>query len=163
MRTAERTVIMVVAAIGLVGCGGSRDSAPALQVPEGAASPEQAVETFLSGAQDARRHRAAGAFTEADRDYDRMAAVFGTEDGSVHRTMSAEEVRNRMIVLSACFRPTNFRIIAESDALARSSGRATVTVDVDRGDDSLSLPFSLVLGRGDRWFIDRIDMSNVSC
>ena len=161
---AERFLVLAAVAATVAGCGGGGGGGTTgLQVPEGATSPEQAVEGFLRSAQDAMLHKRAGAFTEADRDYERMAAVFGTERGSVHRSMSAEEVRDRMIVLSACLRPAQFRIIAQSDALARQTGKAAVSVDLKRTDDELMLPFSVVLGRDNRWFIDKIDLNNVSC
>lgn len=162
MRTGVLMRVIVAAAVGLGGCGGRGGSTP-LGVTEGALSPEQAAETFLAAAQEAGRHRSAGAFTEADRAYERMAAVFGTESGSIHRSMSAEDVRSRMIVLSACLRPGTYRIIVQSDAISRQRGKAGVTVEVDRGSDTLVLPFSVVRGREDRWFIDRIDISNVTC
>ena len=162
MRRAVRVVMAAAVALSAAGCGGGGGTA-SLEVPEGGVSPEQAGETFLTGATDATRHRAAGAFTDADRDYQRMASVFGTENGSVYRSMSAEEARNRMIVLSACFRPVSYRIIAESDVTSRSAGQTSVTAEVDRGEDTLVLPFSVVSGRGERWFIDRIDMTDVIC
>lgn len=163
MRWARRLGLVAAIGFGLGGCGSGGASTAPPGVAEGGLSPEQTVETFLAGATEATRYRAAGNFTDADRAYERMAGVFGTQQGSVHRTMSAEEVRNRMIVLSACFRPVRYRIVAESDFASRESGQASVTAQVQRGEDSLTLPFRVVLGREDRWFIDRIDMTAVSC
>ncbi len=156
----ERVVVGAVV-LALFGCGGARN--PALSVPEGAASAEQAVETFLSAVQAAQRARAAGEFTEADRAYERMAAVFGTERGSIQRSFSAEEVRNRMLVLAACLRPTSYRIISAPDPQAFRAKRAQVTVELRRGAETATLPFRLVYGRGERWFIDQIDVSSFSC
>lgn len=156
----ERVVVGALA-LGLIGCGGART--PSLSVPEGAASPEQAVETFLSAVQAAQTARAAGEFTEADRAYERMASVFGTERGSVHRSFSAEEVRNRMLVLAACLRPSTYRIISAPDPQAFRAKRAQVTVELKRGAQTATLPFRLVYGRGERWFIDQIEVSSFSC
>jgi hypothetical protein len=144
------------------GCsGGGRSISP--DIREGSASPEQAVETFLSAATEAQRARTAGEFTTADRAYERMAAVFGTEEGSVHRTMSAEEVRSRMLVLAACIRPTAFRIITQPDAQAWRNKTTVVTVEVTRPEGSINLPFRLVLGRGEQWYIEQIDVANLTC
>ena len=163
MRWVKRLWLVAAIAFGLGGCGSGGANTTPPGVAEGGLSPEQTVETFLVGATDAMRYRAVGNFTDADRAYERMAAVFGTERGSVHRTMSAEEVRNRMIVLSACLRPASHRIIAESDFASRQSGQASVTVELSRGKDTLTLPFRIVIGPEDRWFIDRIDLSAVTC
>lgn len=144
------------------GCsGGGRSISP--EIREGSASPEQAVETFLSAATEAQRARTAGEFTTADRAYERMAGVFGTEEGSVYRTLSAEEVRSRMLVLAACIRPSTFRIITQPDPQAWRNRTTVVTVEVTRPQGTINLPFRLVLGRGDQWFIGQIDVSNLTC
>ncbi len=157
----ERVVLGVAVALALCGCGGARN--PSLIVPEGAASPEQAVETFLSAVQAAQTARAAGEFTAADRAYEQMAAVFGTERGSIRESFSAEEVRNRMLVLAACLRPSSYRIISAPDPQAYRVKRAQVTVELKRGVETATLPFRLLYGRGERWFIDQIDVSSFSC
>ncbi len=156
----DRVVVGAVA-LSLISCGGARS--PSLEMPEGAASPEQSVETFLAGVSEAKRARAAGEFTEADRAYERMASVFGTERGSIHRSFSAEEVRSRMLVLAACLRPTSYRIISAPDPQAFRAKRAQVTVELKRGTEVSTLPFRLVYGRGERWFIEQIDVSSFSC
>lgn len=160
MRMVERGVIAAAVLLAAGGCGGG---SARFEVPEGATSPEQAVEVFLSAAQEAQQARAAGEFARADRAYERMAAVFGTEKGSMRRSHPAGEVRDRMIVLSACLRPTTFRVIAQSDSQARGAGRTPVTVDLMRGSQGVNLPFSVVLGRGQRWYIEQIDFSSFSC
>jgi hypothetical protein len=154
-------VIAAAFAVALGGCSGG-GGAPAPE-SEGAASPEQAVEVFMSSATEAQRARAAGEFTTADRAYERMASVFGTEEGSISRGYSAEEVRSRMLVLSACLRPTVFRIITQPDPQAWSNKTTVVSVELTRGRERLTLPFRVVLGRGERWFIEQIDVSNMSC
>lgn len=161
MRTIDRVVVTAALMWLASGCSGGRSISP--EIREGAASPEQAVETFLSAATEAQRARAAGEFTAADRAYERMAGVFGTEDGSVYRTLSAEEVRGRMLVLAACIRPTTFRITTQPDPQAWRNKTTVVTVQVNRPQGAVSLPFRLVLGRGDQWYIEQIDVSNLTC
>jgi hypothetical protein len=103
--------------------------------------------------------------SEADRAYERMAAVFGTEAGSIRRSHPAGEVRDRMIVLAGCLRPDQFRLVGSPDPQAWSNKRTTVTVELKRSGQTLNLPFKLVLGRGERWFIEQIDLaaSSFSC
>jgi hypothetical protein len=131
--------------------------------PEGESSPETAVETFLFGAKEANDARGAGEFTVADRAYERMAGVFGTENGSISRSQPAEEVRNRMLVLSACLRPIEFTIVSHSDPDAWQKKQTVVTVNLARDVGGSTLPFTVTLGRGDRWYVERIDLSSFAC
>lgn len=151
--------MMAAALVGLVGCGGGSTS---IDGPTGGSSPEQAVEVFLTAAQEGARSIRAGNMSEADRAYERMAAVFGTEGGSIRRSHPAGEVRDRMIVLAGCLRPDQFRIIGSPDPQARSNKRTTVTVELRRDNRTVNLPFKLVLGRDDRWFIEQIDLTAAS-
>jgi len=121
------------------------------------------VEVFLSAATEAQRAKNGGEYTVADRAYERMAGVFGTEEGSIHRSMSAEEMRSRMLVLAACIRPTTFRIISQPDPRAWQAKSTVVTVEVTRPQGRINLPFRLVLGRGEQWYILQIDVSNLTC
>ena len=162
MRKVER-VVVAVALLGLSGCGGSSGGTMNMDLPEGAASPEQAVETFLDAVTESQRAKAAGEFTEADEAYERMASVFGTEDGSISRSYSGDEVYNRMLVLAACFRPAGYRIITQPDPRAWQAKGTTVTVEIRRGQELLTLPFRVVLGRDERWFIEQIDVSTITC
>jgi hypothetical protein len=157
---------MSLALAGLAGCGGAPGAASqgaGAPVQEGGSSPEQAVEGFLTAAQEGARARAAGEFTEADRAYERMAALFGTEEGSINRSLSAQEVRSRMVFMSACLRPASFRIVSQPDPGAWTAKKTVVTADLTRDTGLSTLPFSVVLGRGDRWFIDRIDLTSFAC
>ncbi|UCC48406.1 MAG: hypothetical protein JSV41_13240 [Gemmatimonadota bacterium] len=160
MRKAHRTAVAVVTMLGLSGCAGGRAR---LEIPEGAASPEEAVEVFLSAAREAVQARRGGAFTDAERAYERMAAVFGTEQGSIQRAYSAQEVRDRMVVLAACLRPVSFRFITQPDPGVWRTRRTTVTIELTRATEMAALPFRVVLGRGERWFIEQIDLSSFAC
>jgi hypothetical protein len=153
-------VALLAGATVLAGCAGGGGS---LDTPEGAVTPEEAVETFMTAAQTAKRARDRGALTEADQAYDRMAAVFGTESGSIRRSRSAEDVRSRMIVLSACLRPASFRIVSRGDVQARGRDRVVVTVELTRERRTHTLPFRVIRGRGDQWFIEQIELGSFSC
>ncbi len=99
---------------------------------------------------------------EAERAYERMAVVFGTERGSIYRSRSRKEVRSRMLVLAACLRPTSFRIISNLDPDAQRLGSTMVSVELQRGEHRMLLPFSIVKGRQERWFIDQIHLQESS-
>jgi hypothetical protein len=155
-------VALAAALMGFVGCGGGSTS---IDGPMGGSSPEQAVEVFLTAAQEGTRSLRAGNMSEADKAYERMAAVFGTEAGSIRRSHPAGEVRDRMIVLAGCLRPDQFRLSGSPDPQAWSKKRTSVTVELKRDGQTVVLPFKLVLGRGERWFIEQIDLtaSSFSC
>ena len=164
VRKADRVVVGIAAAVAaawLAGCGAAARPSPG--TTEGATSPETAVETFLAAAQDAILSRQAGEFTAADRGYEKMTSVFGTENGSISRAFSAEDVRSRMIVLSACLRPRSYSVTSTPDPQAWENKRTTVSIVLTRDVGDSRLAFSLVLGRGDRWFIERIDLSEFAC
>lgn len=156
----RRVVILGVALAGLVACGGGTSE---IEVPEGAASPDEAVEVFVRAAQEAQRFRAAGELTAADRSYERMAGVFGTRRGSIMRSYSSSHVRDRMIVLAACLRPDNFRKLSQLDPRASTAGETTVTVEIVRGEETSTLAFEVVRGREGRWFVTRIDLTDFKC
>jgi hypothetical protein len=157
--------VLVAVAGWLTGCGGgtSAGTGGASPVAEGESSPETAVETFLFAAKEGLEARLAGEFTVADRAYEKMAAVFGTENGSIRRSYDASEVRDRMIVLSSCLRPAQFTIISHPDPNAWQKKVTVVTVDIVRDAGTSTLPFSVLVGRGDRWYIERIDLGEFTC
>lgn len=156
----ERAVVTAGLLLALGGCGGGSSS---LEVPEGAATPDQAVEVFMRSAQEANNFKTAGELASADQAYERMAGVFGTERGSIKRSFSKEEVHDRMVVLAACLRPTAFRKLSQLDPRAGRTGSTTVSVELTRGDESVTLAFSVIRGRAERWFVERIDLTNFSC
>lgn len=141
-------------------CGG-RSMGPGPE-PEGATSPEQAVERFLTAATDAQKARRSGQMTLAEQQYDRMALVFGTEDGSILRQEDATVVRDRMIALAGLLDPRAFRVQPSVDARSREAGRTTITVEVNHRGTVRVVPFIVLRGRDNRWFIERIDMRSIS-
>lgn len=157
-------VVSVASALLLGGCGGGGGGGTTtINVPEGSVSPDQAVEVFMQSAQQAVNFRAVGELAAADKAYDRMAGVFGTENGSISRSFPAQEVRDRMIVIAACLRPDAYRRLSQLDPDAQRVGSTTVSVELIRGTQKTMLPFKLVLGRGDRWFVTQVDFSTFTC
>lgn len=157
----DRRVVMVVAT--LIGLGGCSGGTAEITVPEGAPSPDEAVDVFVRAAQEARGFRAVGELAAADRSYERMAGVFGTKKGSILRSYPANEVRDRMIFLAACLRPDSFRKLSQIDPRSGKTGTTTVTIELVRGDESRQLSFRVTRGREDRWFVNQIDFTDFLC
>jgi hypothetical protein len=151
--------VLAAVLVGLSGCSGGSGSYYSVEIPMGAATPEEAVETFLSAAKVAQEAKAAGEFERVRVAYQRMAAVFGTDQGSISRSYPEQEVTDRMIVLAACLRPVNFRITSQPDFSARERGQTTVTADIARLPANITLPFRIVLAGDDRWYIEQIVLS----
>lgn len=162
MRKAVGVVAVAVLA-GMVGCGGSGRNVAGMEgLMEGGSTPDGAVETFLEAARESQALKNAGELTQAGRAYQRMAAVFGTQRGSIRRSYPATEVRDRMIVLAACLRPDRFRITSQPDPRAYDNEQTVVTAEITRDSDTISLPFRVVLGGDDRWYIEQIQLSTSS-
>lgn len=158
MRMADRVAVLAAVLVGLGGCSGGGGSS-SLTVPVGAATPEEAVETFLNAAKEAQEAKAEGEFEVVRLAYERMAAVFGTEDGSISKAYSEQEVRDRMIVLAACLRPVSFRIRSQPDFSAADRGETVVTAEIARAPANVTLPFRVVLAGDGRWYIEQIVLS----
>ncbi len=159
MRKAVR-VVAVAALAGIAGCGGGGRGVGGMEgLVEGGSTPERAVEMFLDAARESQALKSAGELTEAGRAYERMAAVFGTQRGSIRHSYSAEEVRDRMIVLAACLRPDQYRITSQPDPRAYENEQTVVTAEITRDVDTVSLPFRVVLGGDERWYIEQIQLS----
>ncbi len=150
--------VLAAVLVGLGGCGGGGGTS-SIDVPVGAATPEEAVEAFLSAAKEAQEAKAAGEFERVRVAYQRMAAVFGTDQGSISRAYPEQEVTDRMIVLAACLRPVSFRITSQPDFSARERGESLVTAEIARTPTNVTLPFRVVLARDDRWYIEQIILS----
>jgi len=161
VRIKGRVAVLVGILAGVIGCGGG-GPAPTATPTVGASSPEEAIELFLAGARDAQNAKAAGEHGAAGRAYDQMAGVFGTQQGSITRSYPAQEVRDRMVVLAACLRPESFRIVTQPDPDAARRKQTVISVQLRRDGGQLSLPFNCVLGRGDRWYIEQIQLSGSS-
>jgi len=155
---AGRVAVVAAVLVGLGGCSGGVGSS-SVELPAGAATPEEAVETFLNAAKEAQEAKAAGAFERVRIAYRRMAAVFGTDQGSISKAYPEQEVTDRMIVLAACLRPVSFRITSQPDFSARDRGETTVTAEIARLPANISLPFRVVLADDDRWYIEQIVLS----
>lgn len=152
-----------VAAAAMLGlawaCGGGAVPEPAR---EGAATPEQAVERFLGAATEAQKARRSGQMTVAQQHYDEMAYVFGTDGGSILRAESRTRVRDRMIALAGLLDPRAYRVQPGIDPRVRETGRTTITVELNHQGTLKVVPFTVVRGRGDRWYVEQIDMRPIT-
>lgn len=151
--------VVGVAAISAA-CGGP-NLGPSPEA-EGATSPEQAVERFLGSATEAQKARRSGQMTLAEQHYERMALVFGTERGSILRQEDRAVVRDRMIALAGLLDPQGFDVQPNVDARSQEMGRTTIAVQLTYRGTQRIIPFILIRGRENRWFIERIDVRSIT-
>ena len=120
------------------------------------------MERFLGSATEAQKARRSGQMTLAEQHYERMALVFGTERGSILRGEDRAIVRDRMIALAGLLDPQAFRVQPNVDARSRETGRTTIAVDLTYRGTQRVIPFIVIRGRDNRWFIERIDVSPIT-
>jgi hypothetical protein len=148
LKRASAWIPVLVAAVLLTwSCGSSRSAAtPGVSGAQdyGALSSELAVRTFLDAA--------------AADDYPRMWRVFGTKDGPAVERFGIPEIEARMIVLARLLKNSGYDLRVANLA---SYGPDRVRYEVDlRGSrkGNVVVPVLTVPARGDRWFVEQLDM-----
>jgi hypothetical protein len=124
---------------------------PRLSPPEGAAgaaAPPVAVERFLQFA--------------ADRNYSGMGWVFGTTDGPIIRRDPVSEVEERMFALASVLEHDGFIVGPGEPVPGRPQEALRFNVLVQRGPDSVMVPFTTVRGPDGRWFVEQIAIEAVT-
>jgi hypothetical protein len=115
---------------------------PAAVSATGALDPRTAVLAFLGAVKD--------------QDLQRIAAVWGTKDGSVRETgMSREELERRELVMLCYIRHDRAKVI--SDAPAPDNHRV-FAVELTRGGITKSTNFYVVQGPERRWYVENVDI-----
>jgi hypothetical protein len=139
--TLARSVLAGALVLLSAGC------APTLPPPAagpGAAVPEAAVEGFLNAA-------AAG-------DYLLMGWLFGTERGPVLRRDPPAAVERRMYALATLLRNERFTLRAGARVPGRVGRAVQFEVMLRHGGREHGVPFTVVLGPGERWYVERIEL-----
>jgi hypothetical protein len=134
----------VLALAGLAAC------APSLREPPagpGAVAPAAAVERFLRLANEG--------------DYVEMGWVFGNERGPVIRQQPRNTVEKWMHTLSTVLQHQTFSLSGQS-ALPGRSGRAVrIDVMLRTAERDHQIPFTVVRGAGDRWYVEQFDIERI--
>ena len=135
---AHRTI--AVAALGLVlGCGGRSGTAAA----PSPATPEATVELFLDAANA--------------NDLDRMAALWGTEQGSSAATGQPplEERNQRLAIMQRLLRNDNRRLVGTAATVPTAP---VLSYDITQGQRQFTVPFTCVASRHGGWLIREIGL-----
>jgi hypothetical protein len=95
------------------------------------------------------------------RDYESMAALFGTADGPIEGQRMDLEVR--MDLMAQVLTHQDYRIASQAQVPGRES--PTTRVGVDLTIDGRVVPnveFLVVQSQGDRWLIEQVDLEAVT-
>jgi hypothetical protein len=125
--------------------------APRLAPPgggEGGPAPPAAVERFLQLA--------------AAKDYRGMGWVFGTADGPIMRLESPNLAEQRMFGLAVVLEHDGFVVGNGSAIPGRTRDAMRFDVAITRGTQSYRVPFTVVRGPQDRWFVEVIDIEAIT-
>jgi len=106
----------------------------------GALSAESAVSLFLDAAKQ--------------KDYQRMAHLFGTHDGPAVERLGRVEVEQRMFVLAAFLRHESYSVHSSPMAEGENEKRLAVDMVGTRNGD-VTVPFIAAVNKG-RWFVQQV-------
>ena len=110
----------------------------------GAESPRAAVETFLNAAR-------AG-------DLQALAAVWGTEKGSVRESLEPAELEKRELIMICHFRTDSYRIIGDN---AGERSERVLLVELRKNTLVRETNFHTVKGPAERWYVVDAEIAKV--
>lgn len=117
--------------------------------PNGAAAPDP---SFAPALTVERFMRAAN-----QRDFDTMASLFGTRDGSVNAQWTDKEVDERMLIFANVLRHQDYSITGEEIVPGRRDEATQLNVRILlQNGSTVDVPFTLVRTRSASWLIESL-------
>jgi hypothetical protein len=127
----------------LVGCGGgSKTASPAPAATSD--SPENAVKNFMQAI--------------ADSNITRMSQLWGTAKGPAAETKKPDDYEKRMVITQLYLRGAPYRII-RVDPVTDDAAKKLVTVDLNRGECTKTVPVTVVNTGNNNWIVNQIDLN----
>lgn len=145
MRVPQRTFAAAFALALITGCAGRLNPPP--EGPGAMAAPI-AVERFLQ--------------LGAERAYIQMGWVFGTQSGPIIRQYPRPEVEQRMYAIASVLRHDSFVVGPGSPVPGRMGTAERFVVKLYSGASEFDVPFIVVRGPGNRWFVEQVDLEAVT-
>ena len=141
-----RLLTSFVLVVVLAACGGGRRTVPS--TGPGASAPAAAVERFLR--------------LVAAKQYLEMGQVFGTKDGPIAGRDPASEVERRMYAIAEILQHDSFSIRDEGPIPGSTGGAYRFTVEIARRGQRTPVPFTVVRGPGNLWFVEQVNLEAVT-
>lgn len=144
MRIRNLKVALIAAAVG--GCASGGEVVPAGMVVGGTSSMA-AAEDFLQAANA--------------ENYARMTALFGTKKGSAVKRFGLSEVEQRMVVLSALLKHSEYDLQPETNRAVNASQIRYVARLLGTRKGTVDVPI-VTATDGNRWFVEKLEMEQLA-
>lgn len=96
------------------------------------------------------------------RDYETMARLFGTREGSILARDPRPEVEKRMFALASVLRHEDYALEGEAVAPGRSGEAIRILVRMHVGDRRVRVPFTVVRTARSGWLVEQIDIEAIT-
>jgi hypothetical protein len=96
------------------------------------------------------------------KNYLQMGWIFGTADGSVNERWPAPEVEKRMYALASVLDYDSYVVGTGDPVPGRVGGAERFTVRMRKGARNFEVPFTVVRGPGQRWFVEQVDVQAIT-
>jgi hypothetical protein len=145
VRRSPIRLLLPLALVLLAACG---PSTPRPASSPGGASSAAAIDQFLQLAKQ--------------KNYLQMGWVFGTAEGAVNERWPAPEVERRMYALASVLDYDSYIVGTGNPVPGRVGGAERFTVRMRKGARNFEVPFTVVRGPGERWFVEQVDVESVT-
>ncbi|MBW3572413.1 MAG: hypothetical protein KY467_15025 [Gemmatimonadetes bacterium] len=147
MRPRHLPVVVLAVLVASAACGGGSArqvvGGPAPAGVGAAMAPAAAVEQFMGFA--------------AQQRYTEMGYVFGTARGPLAQQQAPARVNRRMQAIANVLRHDTYAMTGVVPVPDRADARQ-VTVQLRRGQRTVTVPFIVVQGPGGRWLVEVVDL-----
>jgi hypothetical protein len=146
VRPRHLPVVVLAVLVASAACGGNTGGPVGGPAPAGvgaAMAPAAAVEQFMGFA--------------AQQRYTEMGYVFGTARGPLAEQQAPARVNRRMQAIASVLRHDTYSMTGVVPVANRPDARQ-VTVQLRRGQRTMTVPFTVVQGPGGRWLVELVDL-----
>ena len=144
---------VLAAGVLLVACTQRVEVQP-VSAPVSSVTPALVVEQFLRAANAAAANDSAGVQV--------MGRLLGNKDGPVSEQWPPQEVHQRMFLTANILKHDDSKIIGEQLVPGRPNDAKQLNVELTMGQRKVIVPFFMVLAKGERWLVERIDLEAIT-
>jgi hypothetical protein len=146
--------LLTVAAGALLLAAGCAKRVEVVQQPAGSVAPAIVVEQFLRAANAAAANDSNGVVV--------MGRLLGNKNGPVSEQWPRDEVNQRMFLTANLLKHDNAQITGEQLVPGRLNEAKLFNVELTIAKRKTTVPFIMVLGKGDRWLVECIELERLT-
>ncbi|MGH7475539.1 MAG: hypothetical protein ACRELD_04565 [Longimicrobiales bacterium] len=141
------TLLLASTLVLITGCATRAEPAPTLATGDSVTrmAPTLTLERFLRAANS--------------NDLQTMGELFGTQDGSIRRLDSPEDVERRMYALASVLRHDDYELVGDRIVPGRLGRAVELDVRMVMNDRAYVVPFTMVRVSDDLWLVEQIDVA----